>query len=437
MCKKIIKINALVVLSIIVGLFSIYNKLSIALIIALIASIIFINYRKPELIIIFIIIINENLLRLSSINITSLVAILSIIIFIVKFKSIVKKRYIFKNYIITLMVICGISQIGAYFAFGQNLKYGILGMHHIFIYLFYFYFVDFFNKERKRDLRNNVKNIIIYMGTTLSILYLIQAIIYPKVVIFNMSYAFRGGSVRFFTGYVFIMFSIVIIYSKLLTKFERKYFLHILIQIVSLVVVSQTRNFILGVLIVIVYGLFMSKKINKVWLVYTLITAIFIYMLMFSNESNFLNEVINSVLIEIKTKTGNIGVRYLELEYYMNLLKDNLISGIGLLDTRYYLTPIITGYDPYLYFVGDLGLIGVVIQTGVLGGIWMLAFFNKMYIVSKKNLSNDTENSYLLRLTLILIVGVFASGLIFDKNSILYICMILGIVEPYYCKNED
>lgn len=388
-----------------------------------------IKNRNINIIIIMIIMLNENLLRLIPINIMAVVSILGISVLIFKFKNIVEKRYIFKKYIIAINIICFLSAIGSYYMFGQPLIQGVFGMHFIFNYFIYFLFRDLLSNSTENDLIE-LKVKIVNFATIMAILYIIQAIIYPKIVIFNMSYAERSGRVRFFTGYIFIMFSIIIAYSILLKNFNKKILLNFCIQIFSLIIVSQTRNFILGIGIVLLYGLLISKKVNKIIVIYMSTFMIILYVIFLANSNNEVNNLILSLINEIKNKSGTIGTRFYELEFYIELLKKNIFLGCGLLYSRFELTPIITGYYPYYYFINDLGLIGVLIQTGILGMIWMVCFLKKIYFLGKKLINRD--NSYLLRLTVVLIVGTFASGLIFDKGSIVYICLILAMEERLY-----
>lgn len=384
-------------------------------------------------IIILCIIVNENLLRLIPGNILSLVSLMGVIVIIFNFKNIVERKYIFKKYIIAINIICFLSSIGSYYMFGQPLNQGIYGMNFIFIYFIYFFFTDLLRNTTESDLYN-IKEKIVMFATILSVLYIFQAILYPKLILFNMDYAERGARVRFFNGYVFIMFSIVIAYSMILTKFNKKVFINFLVQIISLVVVSQTRNFILGIAIVLLAGLFISNKLNRIIILYLVLFILTIYLVFFSSSENEINKIISSTINETITRTGTIGTRFNEFIFYWELLKKNIFTGIGILYSRFELTPIITGYYPYYYFIGDLGLIGVIIQTGIIGMIWMVMFFYKIFSFSKK--IKNKENSYLLKFTLILIIATFASGLIFDKGSIMYICLILAIGEQTYKLNK-
>ncbi|WP_288479655.1 hypothetical protein [uncultured Clostridium sp.] len=395
--------------------------------------IIAVKFWRKEFLILGLIILNERIFYLIGRPLNFIISIISILLFIFGIKKIINKKYIFKFEIISLIIICFFSEIGAYFMWGQSLLDGFCGMYYIFIYLLYFYLVDFFDKDVQRI--DNIKNIIFNVGSIISILYLFQALIYPKIIIFNMSYSFRDGRVRFFSGYVFIMFSILIGVTIILKKFEVKKLIFISIQIFSLIYVSQTRNFIIGIFILIVWCLFINRKIPKYKIIYITLIIVFLYYFIFSNDHNIINNFINSIMKQFDNKSGTIGTRFLEFRYYINLLSKNWLSGIGILYSRFRLTPIITGYIPYFYFIGDLGLIGVVIQTGILGLFWMIYFFAKIYLFGVKIKSKCIEASYLFRLLVIFLIGLFASGLIFDNNAILYICIVLAMAESKYKSN--
>lgn len=404
------------------------SKIGVWTIIAISVAITCLVIKRKELSIIFLLLLNENLFYLISRPLAPIIAGFAIVFFIVKSNNIVRKKYIFKKEILLLVLVCFISEIGAMIQYGQSLLYGLFGMHYIFIYFLYFYFVDYFN-DNDEALRENIKNIIIKLGTVMSFLYLIQALIYPKIIIFNMSYGERGGHVRFYTGFVLIMFSILFTYVKLLDKFNLKILGALFLQITSLIIVSQTRNFILAIFLVLVSGMFIYKKNNKIKItvMISVILSGIMYFLFFSDNNNTLNNLIGSLLIEGQQGSGNVGARINEINYYMSILKRNLISGMGILYSRFELTDYITGYKPYFYFVGDIGMIGYIVQTGLLGATWLVYFLISLFKQCKKN---NEESSNLLKLTIILIIGLMGTTpLLIDKGSILYLSLMLAITE--------
>lgn len=428
---NVLAIFNIIIISIIGAFISTNHKISlffIGLLFLFIVSTIFLRTNKKYIYILTILILlNESLFYLTPKNLSSIVAIISLILFIFRFNVIIKKRYLFKNSILVLVLISFISQLGSFFRFNQPIILGIFGMHFIFIYLYYFFFVDFLENKIKFKNIDILIKVFISIGTIMSILYILQMIIYPKFIIFNMSYSYRNGSVRFFTGYIFVMFSIVLTYSKLLEKLNIRMLICILIQLASLISVSKTRNFIIAIIIVFVIGLCIKNRNNK--LIFSLMVGLLAIIGALFIKDNILFKMIDGMYFEFKTQSNTIGARIYEFKYYIELLKQSPLTGIGFLDSRFELTPIITGYYPYFYFVEDLGLIGCIIKTGLIGAIWMIVFLWKMFKVGKKNIYLKSPNLYLMILTLVLIIGAFASGLIFDKTSIMYICLFLAISE--------
>ena len=381
--------------------------------------------NRKELLIIILIVINENLFYLINRPLAPLIAIFAILYMIKNFKKVLKNQYPFKKEILILILICFISEIGAAIQYGQPILYGLFGMHYIFIYFLYFYFVDYFNENNENAI-SNMKKIMINFGTIMSFLYLIQALIYPKFIIFHMSYGERGGHVRFYTGYVLILFAIIFTYAKLLRKFKIQTFGALCLQLGSLIIVTQTRNFILAIFIVLLCGLFIKKKNTKVIGIYFVLCFFILYGVFFSDNNNILNNLMSSLFIESQQSDGNVGVRIDEINFYLEVLKRNVFSGMGILYSRFELTNYITGFIPYHYFVGDIGMIGFIVQTGMLGAIWFIIFLISFYKNNEKIL--DEENSYIQKLTFILILGLSGTtGLIIDKGSILYLSLILAI----------
>ena len=211
--KDVIKVILIIFTFFLVIISGLNTKLSI-LMIGLIALGLLVTNKY--LVLLLVIVLNEKLFYLFSedyytIQILSiLITILSLYEFLKYLLDIKKRELYWKNQILFIVIIAIVEAINSYILYKQNLILGIVTPLHLYRYLFYFYLALKFSN--KTDVIR-VENLLINISTFISIMYILQAIFYPNIIIFNMSYSIRNGFTRFYTGFPIIIFMFFITVS--------------------------------------------------------------------------------------------------------------------------------------------------------------------------------------------------------------------------------
>lgn len=389
------------------------------------------NIKKESiylLVIFFIIFLNEKCFYLLDLNSSLwiyLLLIISIILIILNIKLILKNRYRFILFIFTFLVLNFIEICMTTLKFGQPFSLALARYKYVFIFILYIPISVILKKFKIEKL----KIMIINLGTLLSILYIIQAMIYPKFILFNMYYMERANRIRFYTGSYFIIISILLNFSFLLHNFKKKYFFYLIIQIIMLIFVSQTRSSIAILFITFILTLLMYiknfnwKKISKILIVIGLII-----MVIMPYISALVNS-INDSLFNKNSDNGSISIRIDAQKYMIDKIKENPLLGVGMYDNSYEEAGSITGSE-YKYYVADVGIIGFIFQYGILGFLIFLYLWVKMIILTYKIYKQKKENSlyYIMFLLYNTMILPFNCILNID-NCVIYLIITLCMME--------
>lgn len=431
--KKIYMYGAMFIIAIILlGTKSIY----IPLIIVGIISLIFL-YRFFGVIITILIAINESIFYLipkadipSELGVV-IITITLLLIFLFE-KCNIKDLY-FGKVIILIIFIPIISTITSNILNNQSIFMGIMASKRYFIYIIYFYVMS--NLKKEKDIER-LKNILVYTGLILSILFIFQAV--GILNIFNVKLMpMRSSMLRFFDGYILIMFSYLIsfssIFDKLISNKKSVFYLTVsAIEFISIVLVSQTRNFIISILITSVVVIIFQKKYKK-WLLISIGMFIILVSILVNIDINIgLTSLLDSLIYDLKNKVGTVGFRIRELAFYMDSFLKNMLSGMGYYNDRFYGYEYITGLNQ-LFYTNDVGMIGYIFHTGCIGIAIFIILIVKLFKIFV-SLRNNNINGYLIAMSLLAFImsGMVSTFYIDDINSILYIGIMLAIIEYYY-----
>lgn len=190
-------------------------------------------------------------------------------------------------------------------------------------------------------------------------------------------------------------------------------------------------------LFVFLYCIFPEGKKNsgKVRSVLLLgITLSFGYLII----GDFFPNLLSTFTSENSDKVGSTIARMYGLNYYWRLMKDHLLTGIGLLFDDSMLSGSLirimrgtsTAYSEIAYFE-DLGIIGQFFNYGILGMIFFLGLFFHWYLIVRK--VKKSRNTYYYSMLLLLLVHGFAQTLtsmsLFQSNKMLQIPILMAIFE--------
>lgn len=381
------------------------------------------NHLAIGLLFIGLFLLQERLLYQIDTSLVMLISITGLIILLLKPQKFFLQKYIFGWMIFVLMLIELYGIILAYFHYRQNPIIGLIGTHYIFIYAFYFVFVDYLGKGNSYKNLEVLKNIIIKLGLLLAVLLILQSFIYP-VEIFKLAYGYRNG-LRI-QGCHFMQYAFVVATCDLINCFTRKKIVSVIIMGYYLIVLNQSRNVILVSFIVFLF-IFYRKMYerNKKWFV---IGVLILPIILIVSWNYGIGSILGEVLREAQNIKGNVGMRVKELKYYYDLLKDSHYLGIGILGDRFSLRNSIYGTAQGFY-LEDIGISAFVLKTGVIGLLWFIAYERKLINTIKKT---DSWIKYLtIFLALKTILSFFFSvSFIFDiRDGLIYFVIILSIID--------
>lgn len=438
-----IKNKALIIITgmflIILPIALMYKTIYVSLVMALLFGGIFL-YKYKFLLIVILITINEQLfylieadsLPINAIEVAIVVYLFIICMVIIKVENRQENLY-FKTCIILFSITPFVSTIAANILNNQGLALGISASKRYFVYLIYIYLIT--SIKNKKDVYK-IENIMIYLGTLLSICFLIQSVASLdlfKIVVMDS----RTGGMRFFQGYAFIMFSYLISLAKIFDKKTTKTKTIIclsccFIELLSIVIVSQTRNFIISILVSTFLVVLFQDKYRKVFLISGLILIVFVFILFGIDLNIGLTELLQSSIYDIKNGVGTIGVRIREIQFYLSYFFQHPFFGMGDYNDKFYRYSYISGL--YLrYYTVDVGIIGYIFNLGIFGITIFITLIVKVIKIIIQ-LRNDRNVAYNLSIGFLgfVLSGLLSTFYIQNSDSILYVCIILVIIELYY-----
>lgn len=393
--------------------------------------VIFIYFKRRSFIIIAIL-LNENFFHLIDSNKIDGITLLLICGVGISLVSMMKKKnYLFMPNMIFLVSITIIEAINSYYYAGQSVISGIQASRFLYLYLLYFYVVDWFESDNKIY---KLQKFIINLGLITTILFYIQFLFYNKFVFLNLTFAeARYGNVRFFTGFTIIIISLFVNIGNLVTNNIKNRFINILIimlQITSVFIIAQTRNYSIALFIALFIIFILQNNISKKN-IYVCGILLLCYLLLIDNP---IKDLIISVAKDSMNQSGTIGFRFKEIEFYIQQIKENPLLGVGYYNPNFYKYNEITGLV-YKFYTSDVGIIGFISQTGLVGVIWLVGIIVKLIKMIFRIYKID--KSYIISEIGILsyFIGCIYSTCYFTYSSaLIYVVLLISIVEIKYKK---
>jgi len=379
-----------------------------------------------------IIFINERFFYMSDRNSSKwiyLIGLLSIIGIILNFKLVLKNDYKFIFLISGYIFLNLISIIITIYKYNQPFELALSRYGYIVLFISYLYI----NIIIKKMGNEKVKLLLYKIGSFLSLIYIIQYILYPKIIILNMNYMYREGSLRFFYGSYFIVITTYITIELLINKFSKLKFLSLILQISYLLFIVQTRSITIAIIVSLLLGFTNIKKyLNKRNLL-GMMLAILIFIPIFVP---YISNSINSVKDTIVNKTSSSYYSRLgAINFVIENINEDLVFGKGLYNNNYDMAGSITGSD-YKYYMDDIGVIGYIYQYGLIGGIIALVMLYKMIKLTHR--IKKEKNKIFYRLFIIYTIAILAFNIPLNiSNCIVYLLLIMSMLEKdVICDNN-
>jgi hypothetical protein len=305
-----------------------------------------------------------------------------------------------------IIISIGLSILSAYIFWNQSILYSVFAsLSPAAGYVFYYYLVS--SKTNTAIL----EKIIITIGLTFCILYLVSFAIYPTKILHYSEATDRSVQRIFLNGegflFLFFFFSI----NRYSTSSSKKWLFYALLAF-SCVLLNQTRVFIASTSIITLWYILRSQ---------TLVTRI-ITLLAFSLLLLYVSqlEIVKSLTLKTGEQLSEFEqyIRYKAAEHYLTDFQQSILTyifgnGWGYGDKTDYGQKI-QDLQKNGYYISDLGLIGLYIHLGVLSILAYIIFFYKSL-----RLKLDKENQYLKMFVFFLLLAGATTSATFQAGYIL------------------
>lgn len=341
-----------------------------------VSGIFFISYSSvtyPELLVVGLIIIETQLFGAGTPKVFGVLPEkLEIIIFIFSYglwarNSFKKRNQIPKSYLLLLYTVFIIfsGSVMACITIRQSFIIGIFLQTRLIVLLSIFPIVSLMNNDEMSYTRLwiLIKKIALFQA----FINILQFFIYPQIQFLSItSENLRFGSIRITYGFFLIAIALMMSFSELMRKIDKKNIFYSLLYMFELLFVCKTRMVIFGVLISIFVAFVLSLKNKDAWRRALLIC--FCVLAITPVILPRVSELFNLTQQEVSTNSGNYVARVGEVDFYTSQV-NNPIFGRG------YISPKTAGGEALdtkygFYSLTDIGIVALYVINGITGLIW-------------------------------------------------------------------
>lgn len=311
-----------------------------------------------------------------------------------------------------------ISMFTAYTGHQQGFSTTIVAQR--FMYFYFLYMALHFIQISDIDL----EKIIVYLGITFVLFYLIQFILYPTV-IFDVRTAVERGTVRIFLqGLSYVILAYFLILNKLFEEFSPGKLI-LLFVFFSVFILMGTRQVILTMFMLTVMNVLFSKRIKSKTLIMLMVVASAIPIILIFQDI-FLS-ILSVSQEQSESFEDNVRVRaatFFLTELFPNRL--SYITGNGAPSTNSPYGQMIQMYmDVFRFYQSDVGIIGDYSKFGAFFVIGVLILLTKV-LISKIS----SEYIYIKFFYFSTLLTLFTGGGGFgDGGGIVVVCITLYILD--------
>lgn len=375
-------------------------------------------------------------------DLKQLVGFFLIIMFIIYLPKIVRSKFLLFNSMMLFIGYQVISVVTAYFTIGQPLIKGIYNLMMPAMILIYF-FGCFLIEDLKRY--EKFKTLLIYCSILAGFIYMLQALVYPKIIFLSTDFRYRYGNIRFTEFTVFMLFCAFITMNELLVKQGKDltikrflYSLALFLQLGTFLLISQSRFITLTSLMLFGAALTMlQRRIPRRWIVAFLIWStlgitsllIFFYLMGKIPRLDFIFETIE----EIITVSGNLEIRSNAVTFFLENLKGHWIFGWGSLNIDFPRAMFVSGRRLWHYMV-DVGIVGYTYQYGLLGSLVSLQLVFKSLQLSWRIYKKNRDAFFPLLCNSSVLINCMMVFFFQETMALFYVGLIYVFMEFEYRK---
>jgi len=279
-------------------------------------------------------------------------------------------RYFIYN-IFALLVLTVISVTHAAFM-GQPLIMGIKASKSYFLILFFFVFVS-----RHIDVARLFRYIVL-AGIILTLINNIQYFTGIQIFFHNRE-MFRIGQIRFLSGGLFLIFSLILAFAEFLHS-KKKWCLAATVHIgFTIVFQGQTRMTIFGIFLTFLLLMYLMDYLDfkRIVFVGIPIFVVFIWLVPII-QSTFFGDLYQLTRYELRQRGGNFGVRLDTYDYYLKEIKKSPIIGRGIWNDQWKQN----NPEDMKYMglhLGDIGMTSLAFHMGIAGVVWLILLLSRVF----------------------------------------------------------
>lgn len=341
------------------------------------------------------------------------------------------------SYMVLAYLLFVVVQISlAAFYHEQPLTTGFVGSRHQFYYAsFFFFFLYFDNTEKIRGILN-ATTVVAMIALALGLInYLGPNILTHK---WAHGHGIRSGIVRpFIPGMSILSLAIIWEFSKFIsaTKFRLSP------GILTLVLLAghffrQTRMRIIGILVVFLVVLLIKRKfkllLSSLFLLVSSVITVGLIM-----EENIIIDPLISAYVDVSSSSGaSWRARIEQARLVFEEFKEHPILGSGSISLRLSRSSIVTSKKAQLASLGymsDFGYLHWLKAYGLLGMIWLIAFFSLLWSsikkISRRGAKADEDITFFAGSSVaFLVITFFTLNHLMFPNSIVLVCLLAAII---------
>ena len=280
------------------------------------------------------------------------------------------------------------------------------------------------NKIRNKDY---LKECIKVFGFICSFLSLIQVFMYQYGIIFlDIAHSsIRYDTLRFSVGGYLVSIALIISLFDYFNKGHFKDIIFVITYVLFFFFASKTRSEILYILFSIIISIILFLKNKKIKYSMIFISIVSIVVLLS-------NGFIQKYVFDLSNDVG-VNVRYNTISYYMNQFYERPLLGMGYINTglNRNLDILYYGYDGY-YYRDDVGIVGLLNEKGILGGLLYISFLFASFRMTHKLYIKD-KNKYIWLLAIMIYMSFCSINLIYlNSLRITTAMLIFSMIHHYY-----
>ncbi|WP_054199118.1 O-antigen ligase family protein [Clostridium baratii] len=326
--------------------------------------------------------------------------------------------------IFILFILILVTAIISNFYINQSFKEIFKAYRHMLLFLIYFP-VNACMDSRKSYYY--IKNFLLWLGFIFSLLAILQLVLgYNNIILKDVSYAYRFGKMRFYSGFTMVVPSFFIAFSNFfeIKKIRYKFLsiVMILIELAYFLYVTKTRNIIFAIVFSFIFVILIQKKYKKL---YKLVIAMFLLTVAIIFFKDIFLTLIESSINDPATGNDRLNT----ISFIFDNIKNSLFLGLGMY------SPEITEIPLKIHV--DVGVIGFFFEYGIIGIcllIWIIVKVIKKIIYLYKINSSDVY-MFIGYFTYTIIILPFNCMLNLKEVIVYFILMYTLLETKYnYCK---